>query len=245
MNERGNQMGKTEDYSSLNLFQKLAKIRAQVDVMKKTRSGYGYKYTPLEDILARITVLMTKYGVSLLPAVREGTAQVDIRSYKKAKFTKTGEMYEEDAAEYIVRADTSYQWVNDDNPNEAITVPWIIVGAQADPSQAFGGGMSYGFRYFLTNYFQISQTDTDLEQWRKKKLEAEEAEDKAIAAELIATLDTLIKSYLANNPTSSETVKDFISKYVKNGNYFAITESALAGKLLEEFKTKFSKEETT
>ena len=35
-------------------------------------------------------------------------------------------------------------------------------------------------------------------------------------------------------------MKKFVSKYAKGGNYFAITESALAGKLLADFKETFS-----
>ena len=37
-------------------------------------------------------------------------------------------------------------------------------------------------------------------------------------------------------------VKELMSKYVKNSNYFAITESALATKLLTEFRETFVKE---
>ena len=44
---------------------------------------------------------------------------------------------------------------------------------------------------------------------------------------------------MAANANRSEEVKAFVCRYVKNGNYFAINESTLAAKLMDEFKSKF------
>lgn len=65
------------------------------------------------------------------------------------------------------------------------------------------------------------------------------AEDKMIAGQIIAAFDELVKGFLKNNESRAEDVKKFVSRYVKGGNYFAITESTLAAKLLADFKETF------
>ena len=55
-------MAETE---TLNLIQKLAKIRAISDVVAKEKRGYNYSYADITSILAKITAGMKKYGVSL------------------------------------------------------------------------------------------------------------------------------------------------------------------------------------
>lgn len=49
----------------LNIYQKLAKIRKQVEVIQRNKSGYGYKYVSEDEILAKISHL---YGqIQLIP----------------------------------------------------------------------------------------------------------------------------------------------------------------------------------
>lgn len=53
------------------------------------------------------------------------------------------------------------------------------------------------------------------------------------------TFDEVVKAFLKANESKAEDVKKFVSKYAKGGNYFAITESTLAAKLLDDFKETF------
>lgn len=46
----------------MNIYQKLARIRKQVEVIQKNKSGYGYKYVSEDEILAKISVFMDKYS---------------------------------------------------------------------------------------------------------------------------------------------------------------------------------------
>ena len=62
---------------TLNLIQKLAKIRAISDVVAKEKRGYNYSYADITTILAKITAGMKKYGVSLIPQIVPGTANVE------------------------------------------------------------------------------------------------------------------------------------------------------------------------
>lgn len=229
----------------LNLYQKLAKIRKQVEVVQKNKSSYGYKYVTDDELLAKITAGMDKYGVSLIPNIVPDTLEVQPYTYKKTKKEKqNGQFvtYEENVNEFITTSDMEYIWVNNENPEERVVVNWSMVGQQSDASQCLGSGLTYSMRYFLLKYFNVATPDDDPDAWRSKQKAAEIAEDKAVAEQIIAVLDTEIKSFLADNPKKSNDVKTLVSKYTKNGNYFAITESALAAKLLDDFKANFNKE---
>lgn len=226
----------------LNLYQKLAKIRKQVEVVQKNKSGYGYKYVTDDELLAKITVGMDKYGVSLVPNIVPGTLRVEPYTYKKTKRDKNGS-YEETVNEFTAVCDMAYVWVNNDNPKETVTVSWSMVGQQSDASQCLGSGLTYSMRYFLLKYFNVATPDDDPDNWRSKQKATEAAEDKALAEQIINTLDGKVKVFLAENPKRGEDVKKLMSKYAKGGNYFAITESALASKVLEDFQSTFIKGE--
>ena len=222
----------------MNLYQKLAKIRKGTEVIQRDRSGYGYKYVGIDEILSHVTAGMNKYNVSLIPNFVDGTT-VEPYTYTKIKTLKNGERYEEPITEFLANSNMVYTWINNDNPSETISVPWYISGSQSDPSQAMGSAMTYGLRYFLMNFFQIAAPEDDPDSWRSKQKEAENAEEKSIAKKIIDDFDAKVKLFLADHPDKSEEVKKFVMRYVKNGNYLSISEPVLASKLLEEFTEKY------
>jgi len=227
----------------LNLIQKLAKIRAISDVAQKNKKGFNYTYADITAILANVTGGMKKYGVSLIPCIVPGTAEVTQNVVVNTKSDKTGRIYDQTTTEMLVKADMVFKWVNNDDKTDYIDVPWFVTGSQSDPSQALGSGLTYCTRYFLTSYFQIAQPETDVDAYRSKQKEAEASEDIAIANQVIEEFDKLVKQYLADNQDKAEDVKKFIGRYAKNANYFAIKEPELASKLLNDFKAKFLKGE--
>lgn len=236
---------KIDEATSLNLYQKLAKIRKTVEVIRKNKSGYGYKYVTDAEILARVTGMMDKLEVSLIPGIVPGTLEVNPYTYEKTKFDKdTKTAYQETVNEILVKADAVYTWVNNTNPEEQIVVPWALVGQQADASQSFGSGLTYTYRYFLLKYFGASTVDDDPDNWRSKQREAAEAEERAIAEQIIKEFDEEIRKYLGDNQKKGSEVKALVTKYVKNGDYFAITDPALATKLYNDFRATFMKENT-
>jgi hypothetical protein len=225
--------------TKLNLIQKLSKIRAISDVVSKEKRGYNYSYADITTILANITAGMKKYGVSLIPSIVPGTSEISQNVVVNTKFDKTGKAYDNTTTEMLIKAEMIFKWVNNDDPNDIIEVPWVVTGSQADPSQAFGSGLTYCTRYFLCNYFQIAQADSDVDAYRSKQKAAEASEDKAIAEGIIEQFDIILKQFLADNPSKTDEVKKFISKFAKNANYLAIKEPTLASKLLEDFKNKY------
>lgn len=222
----------------INLMQKLAKIRNIADAVVKSLKGFNYTYADITDILAKVKAGMAKYGVSLIPYVIPATTTVTKEAIVNTKVAKTGEPYDQTATEYLIKADMVFDWV-DDESGEKISVPWVLVGAQSDPSQAFGSGMTYVTRYFLTDYFQIAQVKTDVDEYRSKQKESAESEDRAIAESLIGDFDAALRLYLADNPDKAEEIKAFTARYAKNSNYKAIKDPALAAKLVEDFKKNY------
>lgn len=229
------------DEKKLNIYQKLAKIRKPVEVIQKNKSGYGYKYVTEDLILAKITGLMDKLGVSLIPSIVPGTTKVHPYSYTKTKFSKTGTQVVENVNEILVSSDMEWHWINNDDPNDRIVVPWTLVGQQTDASQAFGSGLTYSSRYFMLKYFNIATSDDDPDNWRAIQKDAESAEDRQIAEQIIAEVHKKVNEYLAVNPDGKQSIMDTVKKHARekgkpSANYFFITDSATASALAGDLR---------
>lgn len=229
----------SEEKEKLNLVQKLAKIREISDAVTKSKSGYGYKYADITEILAKVTAGMKKYHVSLIPEIAPGTFKINHVHYDKIKTAKDGTQLVDAVNEYLVDAEMTFRWIDEDNLGDFISVPWHLVGAQNDPSQAMGSALTYTTRYFLIEYFQIATPDNDVDAYRSKQKEAEELEEKTLTENLIGEFDSLIREYMVDNSDKSEEIKDFIGKYIKGSNYTKIKDSKTAGRLLNDFKNTY------
>lgn len=227
---------------NLNLIQKLAKIRSMSDAVVKSKRGYNYSYEDITEILANVTAGMKRYGVTLIPMIVPNSSEVSQNVIVKTKIDKTGKTYDNTTTEMLYSADMLFRWVNDENPNETIDVPWFITGSQEDPSQAFGSALTYCTRYFLTSYFQIARADSDVDTYRSKQKAASAAEEKALADQIISSFDSKLREFLGVNPDKADETKKFISKYAKGANYLAIKEPALAAKLMADFENTYLKE---
>lgn len=238
----------SEEITNLNLVQKLAGIRKMVEVIRKNKSGFNYKYVSEDEILARVTAGMDKYHVLLYPGIVPQTAEVSPYNYTKIKNAKDGKKIEESVNEVLVKADMTFTWINLDNPEDTLVVPWVIVGQQSDASQAVGSGLSYLHRYFLLKFFQIATPDDDPDNWRSKKLQAVEEEERAVVSAMIDEIDELVSNHL-NAIQDEEQLKDarakltdVIKKYVKDskgkpsGNYRIVTNAKIATDVLEAVK---------
>lgn len=233
--------------TNLNLVQKLAKIREMVEVLRKNKSGYNYKYVTEDEILARVAAGMKKYGVSLTPSVVPGTLVVSPYHYVKTKNTKSGDQLKEDVNEILVQAEASFTWTDNDKPSEKIVVPWAIVGQQSDASQALGSALTYANRYFMLKFFQVATPDDDPDNWKDKKEEAEHEAELVVTRQIITKIDAHVRGYLDANDNTDEarkTLTELVKKYVRNGNkpsadYVShLTDPDVANKLLEALKTK-------
>lgn len=234
---------------NLNIYQKLAKIRKPVAVLRKNKQGYGYKYVTEDLILEKITGLMEKYGVSLFPTITPGTTTVTPYSYTKSKVTKDGKPISETVNDIIVQSEVSWTWVNNDNPADRIIIPWTLVGQQADAAQAFGTGLSYSSRYFLLKYFNVATTEEDPDAWRSRQKEAEHAEEIEVAAAIIEQAHIHVNSYLETHKDDRDKILELTKKYTKlankksSNNYFDIKNPEIAAQFFDELRATFVIEE--
>lgn len=231
--------------SDLNIYQKLAKVREHVEVLRKDKEGHNYTYVDAETILANITGTMKDLGISLIPRILPGTTSVSPCPYTTIKFTKDGQQYEDRKNEVIVQADMEYHWVNDENPDERVVIPWTMLGQQTNASQAFGSGLTYCGRYFLLEYFNIATTKDDPDNWRSLQQEAMEKESREMAKRISETCVQLINAQLEKDPAKRPDIVELVKKYAKdkNGksstNPLIITDPAVAAALLRDLKAMF------
>lgn len=226
----------------LNLTQKLAKIRNMSDVAVKDKKGFNYTYADITQMLANITAGMKKYNVSLIPSIEPGTAKIEKVVSTNTKVDKAGVSRDVTTTEMLFCAEMTFVWVNDEDKNDTLEVPWYVVGMQPDPSQAAGSGLTYCTRYFLMNFFQIAQADSDVDAYRSKQKAAAEAEDRAIVSAIIDEIDATVRKYLSEHQDEKDEVSKFIGRYAARGNYTLIKEPTLAAKLLSDFKAKYMQE---
>lgn len=134
----------------MNLYQKLVEIRKEVINFSKDTESFGYKYVSGSQAIAKIREKMDSLEVLLVPEVKSTISST--YDYVNAKG--------KECTDHIVSGEMSYKWINAENPDETLTVPWQLYGAQDDISKAFGSGLTYSERYFILKFFQ-APTDAD------------------------------------------------------------------------------------
>lgn len=241
-------MAKKENVSELNIYQKLAKIRKPVEVLKKNKKGFNYTYVNEEKILAKITGLMAKYAISLHPEILHGTTTVEPYHYIKTKVLKNAQVIDEKVNEVLVKSDMNWIWVNDDNPEERIVVPWTLVGQQGDASQAFGSGLTYSSRYFLLKYFNVATSDDDPDKFRSEQKEAEEMENLEAAQTITEEIHTKLSKWLETHPDDKEKIATMVKQHTKvcgkpTANYLSIKDPKVAANLLKDVDSTFVEKE--
>lgn len=178
---------------NLNIHQKILKIAEAAGILQRTKEGYGYKYVPEEEIQAKVTGAMQKHGVMLYCQIQPNTTKITPISYERVKYTSKGERRVTPVNEVIVSAEALYTWVNTDNPDEKIEIPWIVIGQMEDASQAFGAACTYCNRYFLMKTLQLATTESDPDNYRSKQKESADYEDIKVAQEKQEALRAKIK----------------------------------------------------
>ena len=252
------------DTEKLNIHQKILKIADAAGVLQKTKAGFNYRYVPEEEIQAKVTACMQKYGVMLYPSIVPGTLTVEHYTYEKPKTKKVKDEKGKDVVvdytvpvnEVIVKAEVVYTWVNTDDPNDRFECRWAYIGQMEDAAQAFGAGATYGNRYYLMKALQLATTEADPDAYRSKQKEAEnydlEKEQKAAAEELAKAVKEVVDkgSELIKKGFAKEEVMAVVGKHNNgNSNPSSIKSIEICAAVMAEFaeleKTKASKKSTT
>lgn len=226
----------------LNLHQKILKIADMAGVLQKNKNGYSYKYVPEEDIQAKVTAGLQKYGIMLYNSIEPGTTKVTPFTYEKydPKLKANKPVHE-----VIVSADMTYTWVNVENPEETVRTTWAFVGQMEDAAQAMGAGLTYTNRYYLMKQLQLATTESDPDNYRSKQKEAEDYEEIAAAKEAQARLEKKVKEVveagielMKNGRVSKTDMMAVVAKHNNgNGNPSAIPSVEICENVLAEFAT--------
>ena len=228
-----------------NIYEKLEAIGDMVDIVVKKKKGFKYTYADISEILAKVTAGMSKQHVLLIPMVKAGTFKLEPYSASSAAYDAVGKPVSKTSTEMIVGAEMIFRWLNVEDPADYLDVPWVVTGSQGDPSQAFGSGLTYCTRYFLTNFFHIAMAETakDVDTFRSEKDAAEQAEALAICASIIEEFQLLLKEQIEKNPDKADEYKRFVSKYAPKAEFKKIKNPTVAAELLADFKAKYLTEE--
>ena len=88
----------------LNLYQKIADVKANIDGFTKDTKGYNYSYVSGSQVLHRIRNKMIEHNLLLVPYTENEEIIETINAKGKT--------------EHIVKLKLTYKWINADNPQE-------------------------------------------------------------------------------------------------------------------------------
>ncbi|MEX5991986.1 ERF family protein [Staphylococcus haemolyticus] len=187
----------------LNLFQKIADVKANIDGFTKDAKSYNYSYVSGSQVLHRIRNKMIENNLLLIPKTTE-------ENYKQIQVTRFNQKAKREitVTEFVVEMKLTYVWINADKPEEQLEIPFYAVGQQDDVSKAHGTGLTYAERYFLMKFFNIPTDEDDAD--------AKEKQEKY--ANSINQLKDILRDeankfiQIAENSGFSEKYKDEISK---------------------------------
>lgn len=143
----------------LNLYQKIADVKANIDGFTKDTKGYNYLYVSGSQVLHRIRKKMIEHNLLLVSNTTNEKWTTHTFVNKKGK----------EVTEFIVEMDLNYTWINADKPEEQLEVSYHAYGQQNDISQAHGTALTYAERYFLMKFFNIPTDEDDADAKQKQE----------------------------------------------------------------------------
>lgn len=187
----------------LNLFQKIADVKANIDGFTKDAKSYNYSYVSGTQVLHRIRNKMIENNLLLIPKTTE-------ENYKQIQVTRFNQKAKREitVTEFVVEMKLTYVWINADKPEEQLEIPFYAVGQQDDVSKAHGTGLTYAERYFLMKFFNIPTDEDDAD--AKEKQEKYANSSNQLKDILRDEVNKFIQ--IVENSGLSEKYKDEISK---------------------------------
>ena len=173
----------------LNLFQKIADVKANIDGFTKDTKGYQYTYVSGSQVLHKIRAKMEEHNLLFMPSINSA-------EYKEIEVMVKGKM----KPNILVSVDLKYTWINADNPEERFEMPFYAVGHQDDASKALGTALTYSERYLLLKMFNIPTDEDDADAKQKREQYAPAASQ--------AEIGNLKKEIIAFSKLMTEQGKD-------------------------------------
>lgn len=140
------------DYKQMNVYQKLLQIKKVARQFKKSAKGHGFNYVPTDQIIDKILDTEIEVGIT---QIFLGSESKNISAYDYT--SKEGNRHHD----FVLSGSATFAWVNTDKPEDRIVVVMEYYGQQEDISQAYGSGLTYMERYFLTKTLGIPTNEND------------------------------------------------------------------------------------
>ncbi|GIN13152.1 single-stranded DNA-binding protein [Shouchella clausii] len=148
----------------MNIYQKLVEVRKVVPYLQKSQQGQQYKYVGSSQVLAAVREKMDELQLLLIPSITDKTLhQSSIELFKEGNehpFKRT--------TTYFTEIEMKMTWVNAENPEEKIEVPWYAQGVDIAGEKGVGKALTYGEKYFLLKQFNISTDSDDPDAFQEK-----------------------------------------------------------------------------
>ncbi|MEK3756786.1 ERF family protein [Bacillus sp. FSL K6-6483] len=148
----------------MNIYQKLVEVRKVVPYLQKSQQGQQYKYVGSSQVLAAVREKMDELQLLLIPSITDKTLhQSSIELFKEGNehpFKRT--------TTYFTEIEMKMIWVNAENPEEKIEVPWYAQGVDIAGEKGVGKALTYGEKYFLLKQFNISTDSDDPDAFQEK-----------------------------------------------------------------------------
>lgn len=147
----------------MNIYEKMSAITSELKTIQKNLTikasqTSSYKAVGEVDILDAVKPLEKKYGIYSYPANRKILESHLIDNSTIFKDSKTGNETVTKKTAYMSRIETTYRFVNIENPEEYIDVTSFSEGIDTS-DKGSGKAMSYGDKYALMKAYKISTGD--------------------------------------------------------------------------------------
>src|SRR5690606_718857 len=120
-NLRHSSRGEMEAYP-MNIYQKLLEVRKVVPYLQKEKSGHQYEYVGSSQVLAAVRKKMDDVGLLLtVKIVGHHVTSDTVENQDKYGNTKR-------TTTYFTELDLEFTWINVDNPEETIVIPFYGQG---------------------------------------------------------------------------------------------------------------------
>ena len=148
-----NKVENEKNIKEMNLFEKMSAITSELGVVAKNLNvdmgnGKTYKAVQEKDVLDAVKPIEAKYRVYSYPKERKVVESGILE--KETQYGITKNMY--------LRIETTYEFVNLDNPEEKITMTSFADGIDSG-DKATGKAMTYSDKYSLLKAYKIATGD--------------------------------------------------------------------------------------
>lgn len=211
-----------EDIKKLNIYEKLSMITEEIGVVEKglnvqVNKTSSYKAVSERDVLDAVKPIEKKYRVYSYPVKREVIDRDTLvkESEYNGNITRTNTLF--------MRIETTYRFVNLDNPSEYIET--TVYGDGLDTGdKAPGKAMTYADKYALMKAYKLSTGDDPDKEASPEKGYVKKSEPDY--------RKELIKYCKENNIDMNKLAKDYqlAGKKLSNDDYFDVLCDVKGGK---------------